>query len=217
MPHATIDGVSINYEVLGDRGPAMALSPGGRNALDNVKLFAERMAAAGYRVLLHDRRNCGASDIGFDLRRSEYEVWADDLFGLAGSLGMLPVIVGGSSSGARLALLLALRHPRAVRALILWRVTGGAFAVRRLAERYYDQYIRLAEAGGGLRRGAFRRAHPQPTFEPRAPDGDRPEGFHRHHAGVAGAVQGGRRAAADWHQRRRLALDQGAGLPHPGR
>jgi pimeloyl-ACP methyl ester carboxylesterase len=148
MPLARINGVSINYEIIGARGEAMALSPGGRNPLAQVKPFAERMAAAGYRVLLHDRRNCGASDVAFDPRKSEYEVWADDLFTLAGELDMLPAIVGGSSSGARLALLLALRYPQAVRALLLWRVTGGAFAVRRLAEKYYDQYIRLAEAGG---------------------------------------------------------------------
>jgi len=148
MPRATVNNVSINYEILGERGPAMALSPGGRNPLANVKPFAERMAAAGYRVLLHDRRNCGASDVAFDPSKSEYEVWADDLYTLAGELGTLPAIVGGTSSGARLALLFALRYPQAVRALLLWRVTGGAFAVRRLSEKYYDQYIRLAQAGG---------------------------------------------------------------------
>jgi pimeloyl-ACP methyl ester carboxylesterase len=148
MPRASINGVSVNYEILGERGPPMALSPGGRNAMGNVKPFAERMASFGYRVLIHDRRNCGASDIAFDKSRSEYEVWADDLYALSGELDMLPAIVGGSSSGARLALLFALRHPQAVRALLLWRVTGGAFAVRRLAERYYDQYVRLAQEGG---------------------------------------------------------------------
>jgi len=148
MPRADINGVSINYEVLGERGPAMMLSPGGRNAISSIKSFGERMAALGYRVLLHDRRNCGASDVGFDPRKSEYEVWADDLHALAGQLGMLPLIVGGSSSGARLALLFALRYPQAVRALLLWRVTSGPFAVKRLAERYYDHYIRLAESGG---------------------------------------------------------------------
>jgi pimeloyl-ACP methyl ester carboxylesterase len=148
MSRASINGVSINYEIIGERGPPIALSPGGRNAMSNVRPVAERMAAFGYRVLIHDRRNCGASDIAFDASKSEYEVWADDLHALAGELGMLPLIVGGSSSGARLALLFALRHPRSVRALLLWRVTGGAFAVRRLAERYYDQYIRLAQEGG---------------------------------------------------------------------
>jgi len=148
MPRADINGVSINYEILGERGPAMMLSPGGRNAIGNIKSFGERMAALGYRVLLHDRRNCGASDVAFDPRKSEYEVWADDLHTLAGELGMLPLIAGGSSSGARLALLFALRYPQAVRALLLWRVTGGPFAVKRLAERYYDQYISLAQHGG---------------------------------------------------------------------
>jgi pimeloyl-ACP methyl ester carboxylesterase len=148
MPRATIDGVSINYEILGSSGPAMALSPGGRNGFENVLPFAEALARLGYRVLLHDRRNCGASDVSFETARPEYEVWADDLHALADELGMLPLIAGGSSSGARLALLFALRHPQSARALLLWRVTGGAFAVRRLAEKYYDQYVRLAREGG---------------------------------------------------------------------
>jgi pimeloyl-ACP methyl ester carboxylesterase len=48
---------------------------------------------------------------------------------------------GGSSSGCRLALLLARRHPAAVRGLLLWRVTGGPYAAERLARNYYTQYI----------------------------------------------------------------------------
>jgi pimeloyl-ACP methyl ester carboxylesterase len=35
-----------------------------------------------------------------------------------------------------------------VRALLLFRVTGGAFAAGRLPELYYDQFIRAAEQGG---------------------------------------------------------------------
>ena len=149
MPYANIRGVAINYDVLGDRGgPSVALSPGGRNPYQHVMPIAERMAAKGYRVLLHDRRNCGASDASFDPSKSEYEMWADDLDNLLRQLDMAPAIIGGSSSGARLALTFALRHPQSVRALLLWRVTGGGFAVKRLAERYYDQYIRLAGEGG---------------------------------------------------------------------
>jgi pimeloyl-ACP methyl ester carboxylesterase len=149
MPYANIRGVAINYDILGDRnGPAMALSPGARNPYSHVMPIAERMAAKGYRVLLHDRRNCGASDASFDPSKSEYEMWADDLADLLRQLDIAPAIIGGSSSGARLALTFALRHPQAVQALLLWRVTGGGFAVKRLAERYYDQYIRLAGEGG---------------------------------------------------------------------
>jgi hypothetical protein len=35
-----------------------------------------------------------------------------------------------------------------VRALLLWRITGGAFAAKRLAHQYYDQYIELVRSGG---------------------------------------------------------------------
>ena len=148
MPIANVRGVNLNYEVLGTGGPWVALSPGGRRALDNVKPLAQRLADAGYRVLIHDRRNCGVSDIVIGADLSEYEVWADDLHALLSQLKAMPVVIGGSSSGCRLSILFALKYPHAVRALLLWRVTGGAFAARRLTENYYDKYIRAAREGG---------------------------------------------------------------------
>ena len=148
MPTANVRGVTINYQVLGAAGPWLALSPGGRNAMDSVQSLGRRFADAGYRVVLHDRRNCGASDVVIDGDESEYEIWADDLHELLGQLDALPAIVGGSSSGCRLALLFALRHPEAVSKLLLWRVTGGGFAAKRLAEKYYGLYIRTAREGG---------------------------------------------------------------------
>jgi pimeloyl-ACP methyl ester carboxylesterase len=148
MPIANVRGANINYEVLGTHGPWMALSPGGRRAMENVKSLARRVANKGYRVLIHDRRNCGLSDLVIGGDTSEYETWADDLYALLGQLTALPVIVGGSSSGCRLSLLFALKYPQAVRALLLWRVTGGAFAAGRLTENYYGQYIRAAQQGG---------------------------------------------------------------------
>ena len=80
--------------------------------------------------------------------RSEYEVWADDLYDLLSQLKALPAVVGGSSSGCRLSVLFALKYPHAVRALLLWRVTGGSFAAARLTENYYGKYIRAAQEGG---------------------------------------------------------------------
>jgi pimeloyl-ACP methyl ester carboxylesterase len=148
MPVANIRGVNLNYEVLGARGPFMALSPGGRREMGNVRPLAEKLAAARYRVVIHDRRNCGASEVSFDSSQSEYNVWAADLHALLMTLDALPAIVGGGSSGCRLALLFALKYPQAVRALLLWRITGGTFATARLTEQYYSQYIRAAEAGG---------------------------------------------------------------------
>jgi len=148
MPIAKVRGVNINYKVLGNSGPWVALSPGGRRDISGIELLAGSVAEKGYRVVIFDRRNTGASDVVIDGNDSEYEIWADDIHELLNQLGALPAIVGGSSSGCRTALLFALRHPESVRALLLWRVTGGRFACERLAEEYYGQFITAAKAGG---------------------------------------------------------------------
>lgn len=148
MPQMQVRGATINYEVLGSQGPWVALSPGGRRPLAGVKGLAQRVANAGYRVLVHDRRNCGASDVVLEGTQSEYEIWAEDLHDMLTRLNALPAFVGGGSSGCRMSLLYALRHPEAVRGLLLWRVTGGAFAAKRLANQYYLQYIEAAKKGG---------------------------------------------------------------------
>src|SRR5579885_3663849 len=141
MPIASLRGVDINYEVIGGRGPWVALQPGGRRALAGVKPLGEKIAEAGCRVLVYDRRNCGASSVAFE-GQSENEVWVEDLHELLTRLDATPAFIGGSSSGCRLALRFALRG------LLLWRVTGGRYAAERLAQNYYGQFIELARRGG---------------------------------------------------------------------
>src|SRR5882757_9520478 len=148
MPLAVVRGVHINYQVIGNTGPFIALTPGSRRPYAELVNLSKAIAAHGYRVLLHDRRNCGASDVAFDGSGSEHEVWADDLYDLVKQLNAAPLYVGGSSAGARLAILFAIRHPDALRGLLLWRITGGQEAVDRLAENYYGQFIKIAKAGG---------------------------------------------------------------------
>jgi len=148
MPERAVRGVTLRYEIIGDDGPAIALNPGARRPYDELVGLSERIAEHGYRVLLHDRRNCGRSQLAIEPGGSEHEIWADDLYHLCNDLGLAPVFVGGASAGARLALLFALRHPGAVRGLLLWRVTGGHHAAHTLADDYYGQYIALANSGG---------------------------------------------------------------------
>ena len=148
MAHALVRGVTLHYEVIGNNGPWVAIAPGGRRGIEGVASIAQRIAAAGYRVLVHDRRNCGASDVSIDGEGSEYEIWADDLHELLTQLGATRAFVGGSSSGCRMAILFALRFPQAVEGLLIWRVTGGGTAARRLASNYYTQYIEVAQKGG---------------------------------------------------------------------
>lgn len=148
MPEANIQGVHLNYEIIGDGGPLVSLTPGSRRSFDELVDLSKAVAADGNRVLLHDRRNCGKSDVVFGGSESEYALWADDLHALANYLGEEKLYVGGSSSGARLAILFAIRHPEALSGLLLWRVTGGQHAVDRLSQNYYGQYIELVNEGG---------------------------------------------------------------------
>src|SRR6266571_1151714 len=147
MPITTVRGIAINYEILGDYGPFVALQPGGRRAGSALRPLAEKIAEAGHRVIIYDRRNCGASGIAIG-GQSENEEWAEDLHELLFRLDALPAFIGGSSSGCRLAMILALRRPEDVRGLLLWRVTGGAYAAERLTNQYYTSHIEAAQQGG---------------------------------------------------------------------
>jgi pimeloyl-ACP methyl ester carboxylesterase len=148
MPTIQIRDVNLHYRVFGERGPWLALITGGRRGFAEFVPLAEKIAAHGTRVLLHDRRNTGASDIVISGTEGEEEMWTDDLYELLGKLEARPAVVGGGSSGARTSILTYLRHPDAVRALFLMRLTGGEFAAGRLPEMYYGQFIRAAREGG---------------------------------------------------------------------
>jgi pimeloyl-ACP methyl ester carboxylesterase len=148
MPIALIRGLNIAYEIIGDGGPWVALTPGGRRSHHEFLPLARKIAASGFRVLLHDRRNTGASDILIDGDEGEESLWIDDLHELLKQQNALPAFIGGSSAGARMSIRYYLRHPQGVSGLMLFRVTGGVFAAGRLPENYYGQFIRAAEAGG---------------------------------------------------------------------
>lgn len=148
MPTANVGGVNIVYEIVGTSGPVIALMPGARRGYAEMKPLAEKIAAGGFRVFLHDRRNTGGSDMKLDDSDTEEGVWADELHALLKQLELLPAYISGSSSGARTALNYAMRHPEDLRGLLLMRVTGGAFAAERLPQNYYRIFIEAAESGG---------------------------------------------------------------------
>jgi pimeloyl-ACP methyl ester carboxylesterase len=148
MPTAQVRGVEIVYQIIGDYGPWFALSTGGRRSHNEFVALAKKIAAGGFRVLLHDRRNTGASEVVISGQEGEEIIWADDLAQLLKQLGATPAFIGGASSGARLSILLKQRHPEMVKALVLMRVTGGDTAAKRLPYKYYQMFIDAAKAGG---------------------------------------------------------------------
>jgi pimeloyl-ACP methyl ester carboxylesterase len=148
MARAIVSSVELNFEVVGKDGPWVTLLPGGRRSLQEVAGLANLIADVGFRVLLHDRRNTGLSSVSIDGEGSEFEIWAEDLNELLGHLGIGSVSAIGSSSGCRVSTILTLRRPDLVNALVMMRVTGGAFAVKRLSHRYYTKLIEAAQKGG---------------------------------------------------------------------
>ena len=78
MPYLNVRGVSIYHEVYGDRGPWLALTAGGRHRHLEMAPLARLVADHGFRVLVHDRRNTGASDIVIDGEDEAQALPADD-------------------------------------------------------------------------------------------------------------------------------------------
>ena len=148
MSFALVRGVQIYYQIFGDGGPWFTLSTGGRRSHAEFIPLAQKIAKGGFRVLLHDRRNTGASEVLIAGDDGEEIIWADDLAELLRQLGIDKAFIGGASSGARLSILVNQRHPEIVKALVLIRLTGGDTAAGRLPKKYYQQFIDAAKSGG---------------------------------------------------------------------
>ena len=148
MAYLQVRSVRIFHEVYGESGPWLALNSGGRHRYLEMAPLAQMIAREGFRVLVHDRRNTGASDIVIAGQDSEEDIWADDLAALMRHYGATKAFFGGSSAGARLSMMMMRRHPDMVRGLLLMRVTGGAFAAGRLPQMYYGQFLDAAKKGG---------------------------------------------------------------------
>ena len=146
MATALINGCNIWYEMAGS-GQAIVFTPGGRSPGSMMSTIADEMSS-DYLTVIHDRRNCGASDVIIAGEGSDQEIWADDMAETIRQLNIGPAYLSGWSSGCRLSILTAIRYPELVKGLLLGWVTGGATAAERLAYQYYGQFIEAAEAGG---------------------------------------------------------------------
>lgn len=146
----TVNGGDVVYEILGGTGDLIVLTPGGRYGKDipGLRPLAEALVAGGYRVLLWDRPNCGASDIQF-YGQSESHMRAETLHGLLGALGEGPCILAGGSGGARDSMLTTMLYPELVTKLVVWNIVGGVYGSFVLGSYYVIPSI-LAARGSGI-------------------------------------------------------------------
>jgi len=132
-----INGGKVVYEILGDSGEFIVLTPGGRFGMNipGLRPLAEALVAGGYRVLLWDRPNCGASEVQF-YGQSESHMRAATLHGLLAALGIGPCILAGGSGGARDSMLTTMLFPELVTKLAVWNIVGGIYGMYQLAAFY---------------------------------------------------------------------------------
>ncbi len=146
MPYANVGGVNLYYEEYGS-GPAVILTPGGRGDTNALRPMAA-VLSPHCRVILHDRRNCGRSDIVIGDDLSEQHVWAEEMAGLLKQIGGAPAYAAGGSAGSRTSVTVAIRHPEVVKGLFVWEVSGGPNSGTLMSPGYYGQYVDAAERGG---------------------------------------------------------------------
>ena len=150
MARIEVDGLELDYELIGDVGaPPLMLTPGGRYPRQTAgvpelgRIFADK----GYRVLLWDRPGCGASDIAFTAP-SESVMNADAAVGLIEALGLRDVTLVGGSAGSRISLMAAIRMPDNVSKIAVWWFSGGPIALAGLAWFYCGDQVAAASKGG---------------------------------------------------------------------
>ena len=112
----TLNDVEMRFEVHGE-GIPIVYTPGGFYPLEKGRLFAERLKTLGYKVLLWDRPNTGASGLLFE-GENIFQVWADRLCELLDYTGFSPAFVAGGSAGGLCSLYLACVHPEVCKGLI---------------------------------------------------------------------------------------------------
>ena len=146
-----VNGGNVVYEILGETGEFITLTPGGRYSKDieGLRPLADELVKGGYRVLLWDRPNCGKSDLQF-YGQSESHMRADTLHALITGLGIGPCIIAGGSGGARDSILTAILHPEVATKLVVWNIVGGVYGSFVLGSYYLVPSI-LAVRGLGIK------------------------------------------------------------------
>ncbi|OHV39319.1 MULTISPECIES: alpha/beta fold hydrolase [Pseudofrankia] len=151
MAYATVDGLSISYEIVGSGdGQAWAITPGGRYSKDTpgIRELATALAeGTGGRALIWDRPNTGASDVCFT-GESESQMQADALGGLIRQLGLGQTIIAGGSGGSRVSMLTAARHRDIAAGLAIWWISGGIYGLMSLGVHYCSGSFVAAWNGG---------------------------------------------------------------------
>jgi 3-oxoadipate enol-lactonase len=144
MPHTTVNGVELYYEVHGDGDEMLVLNNG---VIANTASWAFQLPAlqSHYRVLLYDMRGQGQSQKWVEGDPPyTWQTHADDLAALLDDLGIEIAHIGGISYGGELTLVFALQYPERCRKLI---IADAVCHVEPQLQAIVDSWARVAALG----------------------------------------------------------------------
>ena len=142
MEHAKVNGVELEYEVVGSGEPMLLIH--GAHIADALQPLVAEPALERFQRIRYHRRGLGGSTYPVDAGPTSVPVQAKDAVGLLDHLGVDRAHLVGHSLGGAIALELAAQHPTRVASLVLLEPAflttpaGAAFAraVAPLTERY---------------------------------------------------------------------------------
>ena len=153
--------VNIAYQVIGD-GPVDLVWAWG--LASNIEVWWEEPAYAAFlrrlgefsRVILFDRRGCGASDRSVAAATPTLEERMEDIVAVLDAVGTKRASILGVSEGGNLAALFAATHPERTASIILYGTLARLFEGRRSSlglggHRNDDRLHRASAAGAGAR------------------------------------------------------------------
>jgi pimeloyl-ACP methyl ester carboxylesterase len=153
MPHATIDGLKINYVVEGSGPPLIMLAPGGFDS--NIQGWSTRGVWKDMRpldalkneftLIAYDRREAGSS--GGRVEPHSWRLWAVEAVGLLDHLDIDRAWVIGGCMGVSVGVAMGAYFPARCTGLLLHWPVGG-FRWRAKGHLNFNKHIAFARANG---------------------------------------------------------------------
>ena len=142
MPKAKVNGIELYYELQGPEDADVLVLSNGVLMSTASWAYQAPILAQRYRLLLYDCRGMWQSD--HPPGPYTMEMHADDLAALLDSLAIEQAHIGGTSYGAEISMVFALKYPERTRSLI---VTSAVSQVDPVLQGLIDIWIGAARTG----------------------------------------------------------------------